>query len=81
MPIPSGRDAVRHRAAPRTSVVRIVKVARYLAILSIAGMALTIYFAPAEKPVSFLLLLALLICFLICTAIVVVSAREKGRGG
>jgi hypothetical protein len=46
--------------------------------LCIAAMLLTIWLAPVEHPASFIALLALIVCFLICVAIVVVGSAKDG---
>jgi cytosine/uracil/thiamine/allantoin permease len=53
-------------------------VARYVGGLCIAAMLLTIWLAPVEHPASFIALLALIVCFLICVAIVVVGSAKDG---
>lgn len=71
-------DFVNPAAFEAAGLMRTARIARYAGLACVAGMALTVWLAPAGAAASFFLLLALLVGFLVCVAIVVFdSARNR----
>jgi peptidoglycan/LPS O-acetylase OafA/YrhL len=62
---------------PGPAMTRVARIARYVGILCIAGMVLTISLTPVGDPVWFFVLMALLVCFLICVPIVTIQGFRE----